>query len=30
MAGGFVICEYESVKQEFPEFKAVIEELPSS
>jgi len=29
MAGGFVICEYESVKQEFPEFKAVIEELRS-
>jgi hypothetical protein len=27
MAGGYVICEYESVKKEFPEFKAVMAEL---
>ena len=27
MAGGYVICEYESVKQEFPEFKTVMEDL---
>lgn len=27
MAGGFVICEYESVKSEFPEFNAVMERL---
>ena len=29
MAGGFVICEYESVKQEFPEFLSVMENLRS-
>jgi len=29
MAGGYVICEYESVKQEFPEFKTVMEDLKS-
>lgn len=27
MAGGYVLCEYESVKQEFPEFKATMEAL---
>jgi len=27
MAGGFVICEYESVKSEFPEFKATMDSL---
>ena len=27
MAGGYVICEYESVKQEFPEFKGVMDDL---
>jgi len=27
MAGGFVICEYDSVKQQFPEFQAVMEAL---
>jgi hypothetical protein len=30
MAGGFVICEYESVKSEFPEFNAVMERLRTS
>jgi len=29
MAGGYVICEYESVKEEFPEFKAVMDDLKS-
>jgi hypothetical protein len=27
MAGGYVICEYDSVKEEFPEFKATMEAL---
>jgi len=27
MAGGYVICEYDSVKQEFPEVKATLEAL---
>jgi hypothetical protein len=27
MAGGYVLCEYESVKQEFPEFRATMEDL---
>lgn len=29
MVGGFVICEYEKVKQEFPEFQAVLTALRS-
>ena len=28
--GGYVLCEYEAVKQEFPEFNAVMEALHSS
>jgi len=27
MAGGFVLCEYDSVKQQFPEFQAVMDAL---
>ena len=27
MPGGYVLCEYDSVKQEFPEFKATMEDL---
>lgn len=27
MAGGYVICEYESVKREFPEYRAIMETL---
>jgi len=27
MAGGYILCEYESVKREFPEFKATMEAL---
>lgn len=27
MAGGYVLCEYESVKTEFPEFQAIMEKL---
>ena len=27
MAGGYVLCEYESVKKEFPEFKATMDAL---
>ncbi|RLI27003.1 hypothetical protein DRO58_04940 [Candidatus Bathyarchaeota archaeon] len=27
MAGGYVLCEYESVKKEFPEFKRTMEDL---
>lgn len=30
MAGGYVICEYETVKQGFPEFQAVLDKLRSS
>jgi hypothetical protein len=30
MSGGYVICEYEAVKKEFPEFKAVMEALETS
>ncbi len=29
MAGGFVLCEYENVKKQFPEFRAVLETLHS-
>jgi len=27
MSGGYVLCEYNSVKEEFPEFKSTMEEL---
>jgi hypothetical protein len=27
MAGGYILCEYDSVKQEFPEFRATMEDL---
>jgi len=30
MAGGYVLCEYESVKKEFPEFRTVMETLRSN
>lgn len=30
MAGGYVICEYETVKKDFPEFKAVMEALETA
>jgi hypothetical protein len=29
LPGGYIICEYESVKKEFPEFNAVMESLKS-
>jgi len=30
MAGGYIICEYESVKKEFPEFKATMDSLEAT
>jgi hypothetical protein len=30
MPGGYILCEYESVKREFPEFKAVMDSLKAS
>jgi len=30
MAGGYVICEYESVKKEFPEFKSTMDTLEAT
>jgi hypothetical protein len=30
MAGGYILCEYESVKREFPEFKATMDALKAS